>query len=101
MFETVEIRIEAAWRALLQTLERDELTDEAGGIFVIRDRGRNLDAIAGGEQDGFGRAALLQSAKGIGYGLLRNSELLPELYRRGFVADTGDEELHCTRRLSR
>ena len=87
----VEMRIDKAGAHAVQS---QKTADDAQGIFMIRDGGRDLDPVAGGKDDGFGGAALLELAKSVRNGVFGNGELFPELYRRRFVADSGDEQLH-------
>src|SRR3954451_19825501 len=99
VLEPVEMRIDAG--AQRRAVDSQKLADDTRAIFMFRDGGCDLDAVAGREHNGLCRAALLKHAQGLRNGFFGDGELLPELYRRSLMADSGDEELHCTRRLPR
>ena len=67
---------------------------------MIRGRERNLHSIAGGKDDGFGRPEILQLMQRLGKCVFRDSQFFAQVDRRGLMADSGEQQLHWTRRLS-
>src|SRR5579863_2097349 len=78
-----------------------EMLDHARRLFMVRGSESDLDAIAGGEDDGFRCPQILQLMQGFGQRVFRYSQLLAHVDRRGLVADSREKKLHWTRRLSR
>jgi len=71
-----------------------KVLDNQPRLLMIRGRKRDLDSIAGGEDDSFRRPQVLQLMQRFGKRVFRNSQLLPQVDRRGLVADSGEQQLH-------
>src|SRR6185312_16994546 len=76
VLEPVEMRIDSG--NVLMAVQSQKTADDAQGIFMIRDGGRDLHPVAGRKYDGFRRPALLRLAKGVWKGLFGDGEPLPE-----------------------
>jgi hypothetical protein len=96
--EFVEVRLDVVWRNSEVLVEEAEevgfgLRLRACGFGGVVLKGEEFDAIAGGENEAFADAGLMQeSAGGIGEALGGDGEALANLNGRGVVVDAEEDE---------
>ena len=81
----------------------EETIDDGSRVDLVLGGEGDLDAIAGGEDDGFADAqARFQVGQRGGQGVLAEGQAFPHFDGRRFVAHSCDQQLHCfSRRLPR